>query len=580
MKVLLMQHGEKLVIFLVLIIAGLWINGVSGDPTTLPKTDKIGIDQKIEKTKDYIAQPAPTPEKPMDYTGTIQKRLAINIEHADTLQFLTKHPDIVEGSTGNRSVYSIYEVYTPEVSLTDEVGSIEVVVNLPQNDGGRGDEVRNGAEETWTRELANGETVTNRARWLGVKVEYRIGLKGEWLPLRSAGTGGIYLFKDNAFNDPSFRHNGIQGKQQYSYRASLLVGATGIREEGKPEIGEEIIVYDGDYNGAVDRFVWAQQSGRISGRLQPVDAKQLPVTIPLNDREKLYTSKAGEVSAVEETESDIIFALYNISALGGGDPTMRLLMTKMVRDRNGDILGWTEPLDLKKIQIGERIGTPPEGQKGFRVKLRNLSDMGMRSVDFQTDWVLSDLNLDAKRIFYYEVKKKRVEPSEQYPEGDMLYLDERARQPYQTATLSNGLEKIVLVKLDRRQFMHAKDRPYCYPLLPGGAEKFEELDSFKEGDPRDFIQPVLQPEKPTEYPPDELPPDGVPVLFQTNIPYFVFPDGRIVWWDHINRELRSTELAPPPEEEPEDGADADGEAGEEAAGEVPPEGMEPPPPQP
>ncbi len=567
MKVLLMQHGEKLVLLIVLIILGMWISGVNSDGKTLPKkqAEKINIDKKIKEAKDYTAKPAPIPEKPMDYTGVIQNRLAVLVDFADTLQWLTAHPDIVEGSTDDRTVFSIYEVLSPSVTAEDEVGSILVTVEMPDRRGGKGgDEVQTGDEIEWERALKGGKTVTNTARWLGVKVEYQVGGKGAWRPLKSVGLkDGVHIFRDESMTPPEFRHNGVQGKQQYSYRASLIVAATGVREEGPAELGEETIVYDGEYTGQIDRFVWAQGAGRIKGRLKAVEPKTVPDMhrVTLGKTEKLYIGRAGEAGTVEQTESDIIFAVKQISALGGTDPTLRVYMMKMVRDRNGKILGWTEALEIKNVKVGDKLGTPPEGQKGIPVKLRNAPDGGLRLVNFQTDWVVADLNIEGRRIYYYEVKKKNVDGK------TILYLNEKARTNYHVVTLNNGVENIQIIRLDK--LTPNRNPQFCYPLIQ---QKVNETEEFKDGDPTEFTQPILEPEKPVEWPADKIPPDGVPEDFQTDVPYFVFADGRIVWYDHVNKKMKSTEVKPPKVEEPEVP-----EGGEGEDGEAPPDGQEPPP---
>ena len=48
MKVLLIQHGEKLALLLVLVICAWWIMSVSGDPASLP-TEKVSDRPSIEK---------------------------------------------------------------------------------------------------------------------------------------------------------------------------------------------------------------------------------------------------------------------------------------------------------------------------------------------------------------------------------------------------------------------------------------------------------------------------------------------------------------------------------------------------
>ena len=564
MKVLLIQHVEKIVLLLVLVLCGLWINGLLSNPKTLPDKDaaKPKIDQWIKEVKAAVAETPPSPEKPMDYTGVIQNRLSVEVGFADTLQWLTAHPDIVEGSTGSKNVFSIYQVLTPTVSVEDEVGSILVSVALP-SDSGRGDEVKGGSEANWERELPNKDVVKNHGRWLGVRVEFKSGTNGKWLALRSAGRNGTYLFKQGDYSLPEFRHTGVQGKQQYSYRACLLVAATGINEEGLSEVGQETIVFNGEYRGPIDRKAWANANGKLNGRILPLEAAALPPGVKLAEGEKAYQGDFGTAGVIEQAESDMIMAVKQIGGFGE-EVTLRLYMMKMIRDIRGEIMGWTEPEEFKDIKIGDKLGGPDR-----RVKIRGRENLGFTLVDFSSEWVLQDMNMEGRRIFYYEVKKVSVPKDETYPEGVKLELREKAKTNTHVIKINNGIETIELIRLERNVSIPQRVMKYCYPLLPGNAEKFEELDSFLNGDPLEFVQPILEPEKPVEKPPTDLPPVDVDLgekPFQTNIPYYVFPDNRVVFWDHVNKELRILGKEPEaPQEDPELPAGAEGAEGVEGA---------------
>ena len=575
MKVLLIQHAEKLILLVVLIVCALAITGTQGDPKTLPAkgADRLAVEKKIKDVKAAQAQTAPVPEKPMDYTGVIGKRLAVEVEFADTLQWLTGHPDVVEGSTGSKNVFSIYEVRQPSVTVEDEVGSVALQINLPNDRSGGDDKVKTGPQVEWERELPNGQKAINRAYWVGVKVEFKSGTgnNAKWQALAinnsALGKKGIYLFKDlESLSTPSFRHNGVTGKQHYEYRARLIVAATGVKEEGLSEIGEEVIVYDGEYRGSKNRSDWSGKQGRIKGRLQALDMEIQGVD--LADKEQLYIGSPGEVGVIEQAESDTIMAMKQISALGAAEPTLRLFMKKMHRDRRGEVLGWTEWVEFKDIKVGDKLG-----KAGQKVKIQGKEDMGFVIVDFSTEWRLQELDIEAERIFYYEVKKvSGQEKTETHPNGIKLELKTKTRKPYHLARINNGNETIELVRLSRLS-QSPRIQNFCYPILENG----DEQEWFKDGDPLDFVPPILVPEAPKEMSPDELPPMDLMESdkpFQTNIPYFIFPDDRVVFWDHVNNELRvlGAKEPEPVDEDPVEGT----EGGENGEGDVPPEGQEPP----
>ena len=578
MKLLLVQHGEKLALLIILIVCAWAIMGVQGDAKTLPEAgeaDRISIDKKINAVKTAQGQTPPSPDKPMDYTGIISKRLAVEVEFADTLQWLTGHPDVVEGSTGSKNVFSIYEVLQPGVGVEDEVGSVSLSIELPRDASTNDDKVKTGPQIKWERDLPNGDKASNRAYWVGLKIEFKAGTAqaAEWqaLAINNSGLGkqGIYLFKDlENLSAPSFRHNGVTGKQHYEYRARLIVAATGINEEGISEIGEETIVYDGTYRGSKNRSDWASKGGKIKGRLLPLDM-ELP-GVQLAAKEKLYMGSPGDVGVIEQAESDTIMALKQVSTLGA-EPTMRLLMKKMHRDRTGEVLGWTEWVEFKDIKVGDKLGKPQQ-----KVKIQGKEDIGFVIVDFSTDWRLNELHIDAERVYYYEVKKMSgQEKSEQYPDGIKLELRKKTRTAYHLGRINNGNETVELVRLSRLS-QPERIKNYCYPILEEG----DEQERFKDGDPLDFVPPILVPEEPKEMQPDQLPPMDLMESdkpFQTNIPYFIFPDDRVVFWDNVNNELR---VLGAKEEEPElDPANPDG-TGEEPGAEGMPEGGEEPPPQP
>ena len=556
MKVLLIQHGEKLLVAIVLLISIFMVRGVINNSKTLPDQKEVGLDglvldSKIKSVQAALQQSAPTPKEPLNYTDVISNCLAVSVESADTLQWLTGHPNIVEGSTESKNLYSVYEVLKPDVEVVDEVGSVALTVKLPTHGGGRetNPKIKTGTEALWERDVGN-ERIVNRAYWLGVKVEFKVGdaTNAKWRPLTSVGAGGVYLFKDlDNIADPSFRHTGVQGKQKYSYRASLIVAATGVREDGSGKIGEEVIVFDGEYRGSGVHGDWVRVKGLITGRLRPLS--ELPVKIQLGAKEKVYLGSFGDEGVIEQAESDTIMAVKQVSSLSG-NPTLRLWMMKMIRNNRGEILGWTEPFELKDLKVGDKID---KGNQ--RVKIKGQEDIGYVMVNFSTDWTISEMRTDARRIFYYEVRRMTgVEKSDKYPDGIKLELREKARTNYHTVKINNGVETIEMIKLERLN-MSERVMNYAYPLLPGNVEKFDEKEAFMTGDPLNFTQPVLVPEKPVEKPADELPPldlldDGKP--FQTNIPYYIFPDDRVVFWDHVNKELRVLgAVEPPPKEDPE-----------------------------
>lgn len=559
MKPILIQHGEKIALLLVLIICAIWINGVLGDAKTQPNktSTPAAVDALLKGIAGRQGKSAPQPKQPFDYTGVIKKRMGVTVHAGQAMQWAWAHPDIIIGEVEDSQVYTAYEVHAPSAEVTDEGGSIVVKIQAPSAQS-RSNKKGVAGGSQWVENER--ETAQNTASWLGVKVEYKIG-KGGWMPMLTSGLTkeGYYFFTATEDGDgldttiPEFILSGIQGEQRYEFRAQLLVKATGIVEKGMSLTGNEVIVYSGKV-AEVNRPKWAQIGGRINGRLMPLAVDAIPAGIVLGERESAYLSVVGELVIIEKADTDVIFALRSVSAQPDQPMKARILMRKKVRNSLGTILGWTNQYEFKDVGIGDRVGVPKKQDSDLKKdEVKVLVGDRERAVLFKTDWTIKDIKMDAVRTIYYVVKKQ-VNPANNKIQ---LVLKPKLSPSYQVVTVVNSSgDELVLPKL-KSLTIPERLLPYVYPHLPNGDVKFDVVDVFKNGDPKDFVNPIMVPEEPVVHPPEDL------VNYngdaETNIPFYVFADDRYVYWDHLARKLKAAEVIRPEVEEPEVGEELDGE---------------------
>jgi hypothetical protein len=174
---------------------------------------------------------------------------------------------------------------------------------------------------------------------------------------------------------------------------------------------------------------------------------------------------------------------------------------------------------------------------------RNPANGGRReALNLETPFVLDSVDLQATRVMWFELTNKSDGQG-----GRRLELREN-RRPSQTATLKNTVtgELLVMTRLERRLNQRPETQLFFnYPKFTDG--KRNELDDFAK-DPQGFTQPELEPEAPLERPP------GDPWLAKQfperddlkslEVPFWQFPDGRVIIIEPLNPKLTLTETLP------------------------------------
>ncbi|NRA37576.1 MAG: hypothetical protein HRU15_05510, partial [Planctomycetes bacterium] len=518
----------------------------------------VAINSLLAKIDARSDSAAPRPLPPIDYTAAISRRLGAKVETEQTMQWLFSHPDIIIGNVEASHVYTAYEVFAPEISVTDEVGSITINVSTPRMQGGSARGIEN--DSVWVeneRTTADGELVQNSASWLGVRIEYKVG-KGDWTPLSTPGMtkGGYYIFKDEDFTIPDSILAGVQGEQRFEFRCQLLVKGTGVIETGAALIGNEVIMWDGKCPRA-DRPGWKRIAGRVKGRLLPLAADVIPAGVKLSKNENAYLGSVSELAIIEKTEADVVIALKSVSALPGQPTTARIMMRKKVRNALGTVLGWTEAVEVKAVEVKGKVGYPKTVKRDFDPNkiVCEIVGAGPREVDFRTEWTVKEVKMDAVRTVYYEVKKVRT------PEGaTSLVLRPKMYPSYQLVIIENSNGDTVALPKLKSLSISANILPFIFPQLPNKDAKFNEIKAFEGGDPQDFLNPIMLPEEPVSHPASDL--VNYDPQAATNIPFYVFADDRYVYYDHLAKKLKAAEIERPEVKEPGPEVDPNAEGGE------------------
>ncbi len=220
-----------------------------------------------------------------------------------------------------------------------------------------------------------------------------------------------------------------------------------------------------------------------------------------------------------------IIGLHSVKCLEHDDFTADIFISKKVIDPNDKKVHWTKPHLVKGLKIGEKIDAG-----SVHINLRN-SDKKIKA-DLSTEWIISDIAIDGRKTAYYEIKKSFIDGQVK------LILKEKAHDNYHFIRVTNGVEVMELPKLWKKYF------PPRNPQFTSFTKYISEYELFFHSDPELYIYPTMQRTPPKEIKYDPHNPDVKQLKITTNIPYYKFRDGRIVYWDHISKKLMVKQAQP------------------------------------
>lgn len=531
-KHLLLAHGEKVV---VLVVAGVcaWtvIGAFTGSDIRPKDVTAQSIDERIveiERRMDSQEAPGLAPVPP--YLSDMKKRFSRELPRPVRLSWLLNHPDI--GGVPRGVFFYIYEVNQPQVTARDNVGKIELVVQVPG--GGRGSDRRSSATEErgWVRTTER--TIVNTGQVVGLIVEMAVG-QNAFKPLKAPGVleGGFIPLETLRRTQGKFTWKADALWQPHLFRARTVVKATGFTGENE-NADDTVLVHEGAHEEPAD---WVSDLYDNGWKTDP-DAfmqrylKPAKLAIPgvqLGKGEKLYIGAMSDPPAEIVVTADIRFA-FDKPANDPNDPAKELgafLVSKQFVDKGNSV--WLEKPQQFKPAKGEVLGAP--------VDLVPPGGIDKIPVDLTTPFEVAGFERDVSRIWYYEISTK---PREDGKKGKEFVIKPKEVKT-EVAVLINSKtgEKVKLPKLQEIRPPSRKDAIY-WPQLPGH-ETYDEEAEFKKS-PAHFVQRELVPQEPVLHDPDKGPlldlhAEGN-ALAATDTKYVELPDGRLIWWEPRNGKIR------------------------------------------
>lgn len=531
-------HGEKVALSATVLFCALQLGITFSDSSVRPtKVTPADIDAKNTAIENVFAQGKPPVLKPVPpYLGDMQARLAKAAPTIEAMAWLSAPPDRGTGSGG--LLLYVYELPAPTINAEDTVGRVALQISLPLTARAAGQRISDGPSATWER----AEGVTNHARQLGVLIETHRG-DNQWKPLTSKAVDkGFISLEALEAAQGTLLIEGLEPWVRHSFRARLVAAATALdlaHPETAAKDGHTVLVVAGRLVPVTDTLVpwndltakFKAQDKAVLAQLARPEATPIP-GVQLADGEQAFLGERSVMDphATVQVTSDIRFALDKIGT-DLADPTKEIatfLVTKQFTLKDG-AKAWLEEAQSFKAAVGDTIGstvvipTPPDKQK--------------KSVKLETGFKVLEIKRNQKRILYWEVLPKQraggkgkdlvVEPKE--VQTDLVVVENIKTHTHLT------LMKLQPVKLPPRV------NAILFPFFPGNRD--EEAEFRK--DPSTYVQADLTPVEPKQHPADAGPlaklrddhPDSAD-LYNTDTPYYELGDGRLVWWEPLNKVVR------------------------------------------
>ena len=565
-------HGEKVALSVTLLVCAAQLFVTYTDDSIRPSdgistTDIDAKNSAIEAV--FLQGRAPVMKAVPPYLEEMERRFDAQISLPAVPSWLLTSPDRGPGSGG--LVLYVMELPAPSVKATDAVGAVELTITLPSSVRQVGKRIADRPEASWQRDA---EGIENHARYLGVLIETHRG-DNQWKPLITKGIDkGFVSLEALADESVTMTVDGLEPWVRHAFRARLVAKATALdlNQPLPTKVAASVVVVSGRLVAETEDVSW----GDLTERIRAKDAKiltQLAPTAPtlpgvsLGAAEKAFLGAQSEDAAVQVT-SDIRFALDKVGA-AIDDPTKDVatfLVTKQFTDKNGSKIWLKEPQAFKAA-VGDTVGGDAKGENPLfpgKTVILKLS----------TPFKVIEIKRGQKRIQYWEIREK----SRSEGKGRGKDLDAVAKEAQTDIVVVENIKtksRLTLTKLIPLKLPPRK-QAIIYPHL---AADLDEEQEFRKN-PAEFVQQELLPATPKVYQPGEGPleklraehPDA-PDLYSTDTPYFELGDGRLVWWEPLNKTVRQDpepEVGVAPQATP-----PTSEAPPKAPAGVPPGGMPP-----
>lgn len=590
---LLIRHVEKLVVALVALICGwaLYDTATNTDIRFLVTGDK-GTQVDAKTITDGIKTIGelrpnlnpPVLKQPREYAQEMQDGFARVLPHRPFMAWLTAHPDFVVTVQDPGHYFYLYELLPPQVEIKDAIGNLELTFTMPSEVRPKEGRLADAAKHAWTNKKGAAEIVNSVER-SGLIVEMRTGDKGQWQVVKAAGqiVGGV-LPADKLGETIIVRD--VQASEKYAFRCRLVAKATGYDFVAANTEFTDILV-------ATRRIVPEDQTFQdwetLKKKVLPTPADkdrvaalgfQLGTAIP-GPRPSLRQYLSEWSPEIEmRAKSSTRFALERLSvdpANPDGPPTVVLALNKLFRNKAGDQQKWLpKPFEFKH-KPGDTVGGQIPHADLFEAKGPKVE------YDLRTPFVIDAEKLEkgVTRVLYWQLFTKNRDGSP----GKTFELRPRELKNTDRLLLKNTKKADETLQLYKLTIIPKPTNVPIYPEYRFGPTGFDEGKEF-EKNPGGFEQYLPDGPKPVAHQPGtgplaELNRRGKPST-ETDVPYYVFPDGRLYYYEHKNNKKVLQEwvpgkepkgaapLPPPPgEEPPADAAPASDAAAPSAAAPTP-----------
>jgi hypothetical protein len=548
---ILIQHGEKAAVALIALICVyvIWgtLNNEAIHPQSGPNGERV-TSETIKATTKLVGDmaskgKAPSLKEPPNYLADMRRRITSPVTPGAYMLMVSAHPDAGPINPGESAFVYVYELHQPQIEVKDTVGSLELILTLPSSKRSNSKQLNDSERARWSRTVPKGKDgrseVENRAEWLGVIIEMKSD-GGNWEPLAVEGkiTAGFVPLEATRESVPVPK---VKSWTTYSFRARMLAKATGYHPFNQiPPADRTVLVCAGDIDPNPDSINWTQLAMRLRDNDATVTAKFLPGDIEapitlqpsLTDKERLYRSEWSDEAKV--TASSAVRMYLDKVSPDPQNPDALLAhmkLTLMMRDPKNNSPMWLKKTEDYKVGPTQELGDDTRTQD---IPTDDPVAL-LKRIDLKTPYKLMAMDKGVKRILFYEVVAQSRAGG---AKGKDLVLKEKDAMT-DKAEFKNGVngETKTFFKLVAIQRPAKAGEIFIYPDYPAG---FNEEDEFN-ANPGEFIQPTLAPTKPRRWqngegPLAELLQKGND-LAQTDTPYYQFPDGRLVYYDNINKFL-------------------------------------------
>jgi len=535
-KQMLLAHGEKAAVGIVVVVSGWLVLSAFTDSSIRPSgvtQQSVGeeveeIDKVMNSTSAPVLVPAP------QYLQQMQGRFNQEVTSTPRISWLMSHSDISGKSAG--ITFYVYEIYQPAVSATDNVGKLEITITPPEVHPGS-DRRSSDYDKSWPHQSEKG-TIVNHGAVAGIQIQVKVG-DDVWKPLKSKelGDGGFISLAQLRTLGGKLHIPAIAEWQIHSFRVRTVAHATGFTGENA-DADETVLVHAGAFDEPAD---WPKLShdyeddanaflgGWVTGTKDAIPGVDLP------KNELVYYSDWSDVGDVMST-ARVRFAfekavedLTNPGTMSGA----RFYFSKQFPTGNGT--AWL----AKVVTFTAKVGDPVGGQMTV---VTPTSGDGSVNETFDTPFVLQGFELNQERIQYYTVELVTDETTHE----KMLKINPKTISTTVAELLNTNtktvrkLPQLILIK-------HPASKWPYFPLVP--MDGYNEPKEFT-NNPPGYIQRELIPAAPVFHDPSTPGPladlhnrtDAAGLAIAqfavTPVPYVIMPDGRLVWYDKVNKRER------------------------------------------